>query len=110
MSHDQDLDTEAAPETRYERFLRLYSQTERGKNLWAEWMEIQTPETQQMLETWAGNLAEESGVSSEEARTYMAIQKLVEDRGLKFVDQFLKQADGDHRTLTPMAAKAKKKK
>jgi hypothetical protein len=40
----------------------------------------------------------------------MAIQKLVEDRGLKFVDQFLKQADGDHRTLTPMAAKAKKKK
>jgi len=96
------------PETAIERFARLYGTPERGARLWSQWMESQTETTRGVMENVAGTVAEERGISLEDARTFLAIQKLIEDRGVKFVEKFLKEHDAAAmsagRTLRPMAS------
>ncbi|MFM7322384.1 MAG: hypothetical protein ACKO5K_12790 [Armatimonadota bacterium] len=99
-------------ETPVERFARLYGTPERGARLWSQWMETQTETTRGVMENVAATVAEERGISIDEARTFLAIQKLLEDRGPAFVTKFLREHDNAEmqsgRTLRPMAAARKR--
>jgi len=100
-------------ETPVERFARLYGTPERGARLWSQWMESQTETTRGVMENVAVTVAEERGLSIEEARTFLAIQKLLEDRGPAFVTKFLREHDlaelQSGRALRPMAAPRKRR-
>ena len=100
-------------ETPMERFARLYGTPERGRQLWSQWMETQTATSRGVMETVAQATAEERGVSIEEARTFLAIQKLIEDRGPQFAERFLREQDlaamNAGRQLRPLALSRKKR-
>jgi len=99
-------------ETPVERFARLYGTPERGAQLWAQWMQTQTETTQAVMENVAAGVAEEQAIPLEEAKTYLALQKLIEDRGIKFVENFLREHDREQmaagRKLAPMAVRPKR--
>lgn len=77
-------------ETLLERFARIYGTPERGRQLWAQWMGTQTPTTRAVMEKVAETTAEERGITIEEARTFLSLQKLLEDRGVPFAEKFLR--------------------
>ena len=94
-------------ETPLERFARLYGTPERGRQLWETWMASQTPTTQVVMEKVAQTTAEERDITVEEARTFLAVQKVLEDRGPKFAERFLHEHDAAQlqqgRQLRPLA-------
>ena len=100
-------------ETPLERFARLYGTPERGRQLWSQWMETQTPTTQAVMEKVAQTTAEEREITVEEARTFLSLQKLLEDRGLPFAEKFLHEHDlaamNQDRRLRPLALTRKKR-
>lgn len=97
-------------ETTVERFARLYGTSERGARLWAQWMETQTETTRAVMEQVAADAAAERSISIEEARTLLALEKLIEDRGPGFVDRFLRQHDWSARPLRPMQMPSRRKR
>jgi len=103
---------EPSTETPVERFARLYGTPERGAQLWAQWMQSQTETTRAVMENAAASVAEEQGITVEEARTFLALQKLIEDRGIKFVEQTLREYDRSalaaNRTLAPLKMQRKR--
>ena len=105
MSENRDTVAEAA----VERFLRLYETPERGQLLWEQWMGTQPETVVTFMEKAAKDLAEEAGVSVEEARTRLAVQKLIEDRGSKFIQRFLREHDAAQRPLKPLQLIRKKR-
>lgn len=100
-------------ETPLERFARLYGTPERGRQLWSQWMETQTPTTQAVMEKMAQTTAEDREITVEEARTLLSLQKLLEDRGLSFAERFLREHDmellNEGRRLRPLALSRKKR-
>lgn len=103
---------EPTQESPVERFARLYGTPERGAQLWAQWMQTQTDTTRAVMEHAAASTAGEKGITIDEARTFLALQKLIEDRGISFVENFLREHDRKAltatRTLTPMAPRRKR--
>lgn len=92
-----------------ERFTRLYGTPERGRQLWEHWMETQPETVVDVMEKVARDLAEENGISVEEARTALAVRKLVEDRGGKFVERYLREHETAQRNLKPLVLPRKKR-
>lgn len=108
MAYNAPMSDESNPaESPVERFARLYGTPERGARLWAQWMESQTETTRAVMEKVAADTAQERGITEDEARTFLAIQKLLEDRGPKFVERFLREHDAaalaEGRRLRPMS-------
>jgi hypothetical protein len=75
-------------------------------------MQSQTETTRAVMENAAASVAEDKDITIEEARTFLALQKLIEDRGIKFVEQTLREHDRSAlaatRTLTPMKPQPKR--
>lgn len=93
----------------FERFLSLYATPERGQLLWKQWMETQPETVVTFMEKAADDLATEAKVSVEDARTRLAVLKLVEDRGNKFVERFLREHDTQQRPLKPLQLPRKRR-
>lgn len=100
--------SEEVTEGATERFLRLYATPERGKQLWEQWMSTQPETVVTFMEKAAHDLAQEAAVSVNEARTRLAVQKLIEDRGSKFIERFLREHDTAQRSLKPLILPRKK--
>ena len=72
-------------------------------------MATQTPTSIAFLEKALTDSAEANRVSLDEARTRLVLEKLVEDRGPRFVEKFLREHDQAGKTLKPMTLKARPK-
>jgi len=101
---------EQATETPVERFARIYGTPERGAQLWSQWMQSQTETTRAVMENAAASVAEDKGITIDEARTFLALQKLIEDRGIKFVEQTLREHDRSALAATRILAPMKRKR
>jgi hypothetical protein len=92
-----------------EQFTRLYGTPERGRQLWEEWMSTQPEAVVDVMEKLARDLAEQNEISLEEAQTALAVRKVVEDRGRKFVERYLREHDLAQRRLKPLTLPRKKR-
>jgi hypothetical protein len=95
--------------TIWERFTQLYATPERIEALWQQWMATQTPNSIAFLEKAIGDHAEANQLSFEEAKKRIVLEKLVEDRGPKFIERFLREHDQASKPLKPMNLSKKKR-
>ena len=102
-------ETEPLPTSAWERFVHLYGTPETVARLWEQWMATQTTTSIAFLEKALTDSAEANKVSLDEARTRLVLEKLVEDRGSRFVERFLREHDQAGKTLRPMTLKARTK-
>jgi hypothetical protein len=99
---DKETDTLPLPVSAWERFILLYGTPERVAQLWAQWMSTQTETSIAFLEKAIADSAEASQTSVEAARTRLVLEKVVEDRGPRFVERFLREHDQASKPLKPM--------
>ncbi|MCX6368854.1 MAG: hypothetical protein NTX57_19400 [Armatimonadetes bacterium] len=92
----------------WERFAQLYGTPERIARLWEQWMATQTESSIAFLEKALLDSAEANKITLEEARTRLVLEKLVEDRGPRFVEKFLREHDQASKPLKPMSVKKKR--
>ncbi len=76
-------------------------------------MQTQPEMSRAVMEKLAVDTAAEQGISVAEARTQLAVQKLLQDRGPRYVQRFLAQHDAatlsSGRALRPMAPTPRRK-
>ena len=100
---------ETSPLSAWERFVTLYGTPERVSRLWKQWMETQTETSIAFLEKAIADSAGANQLTVEEARTRLVLEKVVEDRGPRFVEKFLREHDQAGKTLKPMTISAGKR-
>jgi hypothetical protein len=93
----------------WERFTQLYATPERIEALWKQWMATQTPTSIAFLEKAIADQAEANSISFEQAKTRLVLEKLVEDRGPKFVERFLREHEQASKPLKPLSLAKKKR-
>ena len=102
-------ETDLLPTSAWERFVQLYGTPDTVARLWDQWMATQTETSIAFLEKALTDSAEANKVPLDEARTRLVLEKLVEDRGPRFVEKFLREHDQASKTLKPMTLKARAK-
>jgi hypothetical protein len=97
-----------------EQFFLIWATPERGKILWDLWYRTQNETVRGVLDSLAQNLVDEHGVTLEEARTQLAVEKMLSDRGMNlaanYVDSYKARKLRNSRTLKPMMLAKKKRK
>lgn len=93
----------------WERFAQLYGTPERIETLWQQWMATQTETSIAFLEKAIADQAEANQITFEQAKTRLVLEKLVEDRGPKFVERFLREHDQASKPLKPLSLSKKKR-
>jgi hypothetical protein len=97
-----------------EQFFLIWATPERGKVLWDLWYRTQSEAVRGVLDSLAQNMVDEHGVTLEEARTQLAVEKMLADRGMNlaanYVDSYKARKLRNSRTLKPMILAKKKKK
>jgi hypothetical protein len=97
------------PVSAWERFAQLYATPERIEQHWQQWIATQTEVSAAFLERAVADQAEANQISIEAAKTRLVLEKLVEDRGPKFVVRFLREHDQAQKTLKPLVLGKKKR-
>jgi hypothetical protein len=102
-----------ADETALERFARLYMTPEETVKHWDAWMSTQTETTQAVMAKMATTVAEENDITDDEAKQFLCVQKVIEDVGVGWVENWLDAYDKEQfmasRTLKPMSPSRKRK-
>jgi hypothetical protein len=100
--------------TLFEQFLLVWGTPERARILWQQWYESQGETGKGVLDILLAQTIEEHGLTEEEARRRLAVEKYLNDRGIsvaaKFMDCYKARKFGAARTLQPMAVRPKKKR
>jgi hypothetical protein len=96
-------------ETQLDRFYRLYTASAEGQRAWENWMTSIPEANRTIMERVAADQAEAQGIPVGEMQQRLAVQKVIEDRGTKFITKFLAEQDAATRTLKPMALGKKKR-
>jgi hypothetical protein len=98
----------------FEQFLRVWGTPERGRVLWQQWYEAQGETGKGVLDILLAQTVEEHGLTEEEARRRLSVEKYLNDRGMsfaaKFMDGYRARKFGESRSLQPMAVRPKKKR
>jgi hypothetical protein len=98
----------------FEQFLLVWGTPERAKILWQQWYESQGETGKGVLDILLTQTIEEHGLTEEEARRRLAVEKYLNDRGMsvaaKFMDGYKARKFGAARPLQPMAVRPKKKR
>ena len=102
-------DTDTPLVSVWERFAQLYGTPERIERLWQQWLATQTEISIGFLEKAVADQAEANQISVEAARARLVLEKLVDDRGPKFVEKFLREHDQAGKTLKPLSLTKKKR-
>lgn len=100
---------DSSPVSAWERFATLYGTPERVAALWHEWMATQTPTSIAFLEKALTDQAEANQIPLDEARKRLVLEKLVEDRGPKFIERFLREHDQATKPLKPLVLGKKRR-
>ncbi len=103
-------ETDTLPVSAWERFVTLYGTPETIARLWDQWMATQTPTSIAFLEKALADSAEAHKMPLEEARARLVLEKLVEDRGPRFVEKFLREQGVASKTLKPMTLSKRSKR
>ena len=102
-----------ADETALERFARLYMTPEETVKHWDAWMSTQTETTQAVMAKMATTVAEENDITVDEAKQFLCVQKVIEDVGVVWVENWLDAYDKEQfmaaRSLKPMTLSRKRK-
>jgi hypothetical protein len=102
-----------ADETALERFARLYMTQEETIKHWDVWMSTQTETTQAVMAKMAATVAEDNDITVDEAKQFLCVQKVIEDVGVGWVENWLDAYDKEQfmatRTLKPMTAIRKRR-
>lgn len=102
-----------ADETALERFARLYMTPEETIKHWDAWMSTQTETTQAVMAKMAATVAEENEITVDVAKQFLCVQKVIEDVGVGWVENWLDAYDKEQfmatRTLKPMMTSRKRK-
>lgn len=97
-----------------EQFFLIWATPERGKILWDLWYRTQNETVRGVLDSLAQNVVDEHGVTLEEARTQLAVEKMLTDRGMNlaanYVDSYKARKLRNSRSLKPMILAKKKRK
>ncbi|MBB6050389.1 hypothetical protein [Armatimonas rosea] len=93
----------------WERFAQLYGTPERIDTLWQQWMATQTETSIAFLEKAIADQAEANQLTFHEAKKRLVLEKLVEDRGPKFVERYLREHDQAGKSLKPLNLRKKKR-
>lgn len=97
-----------------EQFFLIWVTPERGKILWDLWYRTQSETVRGVLDSLAQNMVDEHNVTLEEARTQLAVEKMLADRGTNlaanYVDSYKARKLRNSRTLRPMMLAKKKRK
>jgi len=96
----------------FEQFLKVWGTPERGEQLWRQWYDAQVETGRAVLDHLVEQTAEEQGITSDEARRRLAVEKFLNDRGadfaVKFVNGYKAKLLTASRPLQPMAIRRKK--
>ena len=102
-----------ADETALERFARLYMTPEETSKHWDAWMSRLNEIGAAGMEQLATVTAEENEITVDEAKQYLCVQKVIEDVGVGWVENWLDAYDKEQfmatRTLKPMMTSRKRK-
>jgi hypothetical protein len=102
-------ETDTSPVSAWERFALLYGTPERIETLWQQWMATQTETSIAFLEKAIADQADANQLTVAEARKRLVLEKLIEDRGPKFVEKFLREHDQAMKPLKPLSLAKKKR-
>jgi hypothetical protein len=102
-------DMQEPPPTPWERFVQLYGTPERVAAMWDQWIATQTPTSAAFLEKIVAEQAEANQEPLEVTKRRLVLEKLVEDRGTKFVEKFLREHEQTQKTLKPLVLTRKKR-
>lgn len=100
-----------------ERFVEMYSQAhERSARYWRQWTTTLPPLSREVVEGLATTLAEERGLSLEQAQARVAAEKVAGDMGIEWVRGWLAERDerqkkrefAASRSFLPMTMRRKK--
>jgi hypothetical protein len=96
----------------FEQFLRVWGTPERGEQLWHQWYDVQIETGRAVLDHLVEQTAEEKGISRDEARRRLAVEKYVNDRGadyaVKFLNSYKAKLLTASRPLQPMIPRRRK--
>jgi hypothetical protein len=96
----------------FEQFLRVWGTAERGEQLWQQWYDVQIETGRAVLDHLVEETAQEKGISPDEARRRLAVEKFLNDRGadyaVKFLNSYRAKLLTANRPLQPMAPHRKK--
>ena len=73
------------------------------------WLATQTEISVAFLEKAVADQAEANQISVDAAKARLVLEKLVDDRGPKFVEKFLREYDQSSKTLKPLSLTKKKR-
>jgi hypothetical protein len=97
-----------------EKLIEVWGTPERGERLWQEWLVALGDLGPSILDRMVEVESEERGISVDEARHRLAIEKMVQDRGLDHAAKLLHHYDAAvlraSHTLKPMRSAAKKRR
>ena len=98
----------------FEQFLKVWGAPERGQLLWQQWYESQNETGRGVLDLLVAEAMEQQGLTEEEAKHRLAVEKYVTDRGTPFATKFMEgywaRKLNAASTLQPMAVRPKKKR
>jgi hypothetical protein len=96
----------------FEQFLRVWGTPERGEQLWHQWYDAQIETGRAVLDHLVEETAERQGISLDEARRRLAVEKFLNDRGadhaVKFLNSYKAKLLTANRPLQPMVVRRKK--
>ncbi|MDX1935368.1 MAG: hypothetical protein SFU56_22440 [Capsulimonadales bacterium] len=98
----------------FEQFLMVWGTPERGAVLWELWQNGRDEFSRQLLEQLAQNTAEETGLSLEEAKRRLAVEKVLSDVGpdyaIRFLESYKSFVFTYRRPLKPMIVRPRKRR
>lgn len=99
----------------FEQYLAIWGTPARGRELWQTWYERLNEDGRAVLDHLADASAEERGISPEDARRRMAVEKFLLDRGgdeyaAEQLHHWRRRKLDARRTLQPMVQARKKKR
>jgi len=102
-----------ADETALERFARLYMTPEETIKHWDAWYQRLGDEGKAGLEMLLSATSEDNEITVDEAKRFLCVQKVIEDVGVGWVENWLDAYDKEQfmasRTLKPMMTTRKRK-
>jgi len=99
----------------FEQYLAVWGTAARGRELWQTWYERLSENGKEVLDHLAEASAEERGISPEDARRRMAVEKFLMDRGgdeyaAEQLHQWRKRKRDAQKPLQPMVINRKRKR
>jgi hypothetical protein len=99
----------------FEQFLMVWGTPERARLLWQQWYESLGGDTGKgVLDILVAQAVEEHGLTEEEAKRRLSVEKYLNDRGMEFAAKFMEGYRARKfvaaRSLQPMAVRPKKKR